>query len=181
MITSFFYLQAYSVISNRQTWTLLWYLGESVSNYNISRLHIYLIWHGLQIKRFQQWSVLFQAGGCQAVYIIYRLFWAFFWIGIFIYDLIDEPHRHRFPIFLTNWAYILLGISAIFQCISAVYGAVHDKRIRGSSKTPVLYQVTWFFYSAASTSAIIVSLLYWLVIYDGKTTSSSTWRHFVCF
>ena len=91
-----------------------------------------------------------------------------FWIGVFIYDLYDEPNRHLFMTFLTNWSYMLLGVSAIFQLFAAIHGAVKAESVRSSCKTPALYQVTWAFYSAASASAIVVSLLYWLVIYQGN-------------
>ena len=111
---------------------------------------------------------MFQCGGCQVFYIVYRAVCVVWWLGVFIYDVIDEPKRHLFLTFLTNWSYMAVGISALFQLASAVHGAVYEDSMRSSSKTPILYQLSWFFYSLISSGTIVVSLLYWGVIYEGE-------------
>ena len=86
---------------------------------------------------------------------------------IFSYNLYIENPRHLFLTYLTKWSYILLGVSAVLQLASSVFAALKHEELRNSKTMPVVYQVTWFFYSAATSPAVAVTLMYWALIYNG--------------
>ena len=72
---------------------------------------------------------------------------------IFSYNLYIENPRHLFLTYLTKWSYILLGVSAVLQLASSVFAALKHQQLRNSKTTPVVYQVTWFFCSAATRTS----------------------------
>ena len=99
----------------------------------------------------------------------YRAIWCLFWLVVFVYDIIDEPHRGKYWTFLTNWSYLAAGISSLLQLISAIYVARREKEVKVNGVTPLLLKVNWFVYSLATTATVMVSILYWGLLYeDGK-------------
>ncbi|XP_061186255.1 uncharacterized protein LOC133194283 [Saccostrea echinata] len=81
---------------------------------------------------------------------------------------------------LTNWSYSILAIYSIVESVSAIYVFVYRKDIiKGEAEsTPWYLQLVWVLYCLATTSAITVGLLFYLLLNDGNDASSIL-KHFI--
>ena len=51
----------------------------------------------------------------------------------------------------------------------AVYTQFKAKELESSEDTPVLFQVTWAFYAAFHPAAYVVTIIYWVTLFEGST------------
>ena len=101
------------------------------------------------------------------------MLWALWWIGFFMFDIIDENPRHLFFTFLTNWSYVAIGISSIMQCLASIYVLSCHHNSEGN-KTPVFCKINWIVYSTATTINVVVTILYWTILSEGMYSYLTT-------
>ena len=61
----------------------------------------------------------FQSGRYQRAYVIYRFICVFWWLFVIVEDASNSHVGSRFFLFLSNWSYLLLVLSAWMQLMSA--------------------------------------------------------------
>lgn len=81
--------------------------------------------------------LIFQCDRYQPVYIAYRALWVIWWTVVYLSDYIPRHDKDLYFIYLTNWTYILLGISAALQQISAIYSLL-DTDLQVGQRAKVL-------------------------------------------
>ncbi|XP_013393891.1 protein rolling stone-like [Lingula anatina] len=109
-------------------------------------------------------------GGFGIAYVIYRVLWALFhvtWIilsGVIPYSWYSsESNRIKWFIYLTNWSYLILTVSAIIQAAVAINHYVKRRKHDGVSNHAMTWylKMAWVIYNISSNAAIVVAALYW--------------------
>ncbi|KAK3102035.1 hypothetical protein FSP39_008269 [Pinctada imbricata] len=113
--------------------------------------------------------------GLPIPYLIWRIFWALYhvvWIilsGVYSWQWAghDPAQQIKWFIYLTDWCYFVLTVATLVDAVSVVYVLVRRKDIsKGECETMSWYlQVNWVLFNVANSSALLVSLLYWGLIY----------------
>ena len=98
-------------------------------------------------------------------YIIYKCVWVAFWFGLLIYDWTDATSS--WLIYLTSWSFLQIGISTLLQLTCALYFVKQKEKI---DTVPALFKISWVVYNYSSNAAILVTLVYWITLYDGSGT-----------
>ncbi|XP_063397369.1 protein rolling stone-like [Mytilus trossulus] len=121
--------------------------------------------------------------GYQKLYIIWRIFWALYhlvWIvltGVYSYQWAgDDPAQQvKWFIYVTNWAYFVLTFSTLIDAICVVYIVVkRDDIILGAcSEMPWYLKVDWVFFNVSNSASILVTMLYWGLIYSSSSTTTA--------
>ncbi|XP_052084298.1 uncharacterized protein LOC127721544 [Mytilus californianus] len=123
------------------------------------------------------------ACGCHKLYVFWRLFWAvyhFAWIiltGVYSYQWAgyDPSQQVKWFIYLTYWAYFVLTLSTIIDAICVVYISIkRDDILQDISPImPWYLKVDWVFFNVSNTISILISIMYWGLIYTGSEELTS--------
>ncbi|XP_013393890.1 protein rolling stone [Lingula anatina] len=126
-------------------------------------------------------------GGFGIAYVIYRVIWALFhvtWIilsGVIPYSWYSsEPNRVKWFIYLTNWSYLILTVSAIMQAAVAINHYV-ERRKHGGVPYPAMtwyLKMAWVIYNISSNAAIVVTALFWGLIFPAYL-ATGTELHYI--
>ena len=111
--------------------------------------------------------MLFQCDKYHLLYIVYKLLWAVFWSVLLVYDWTDASSS--WLIYLTNWSFLQIGISAFLQFLCAIYYSTQQHQFIDTN--PVLFKISWVVYNYSSNVAVLVTLVYWLTLYEGQGKS----------
>ncbi|XP_063439334.1 uncharacterized protein LOC134720774 [Mytilus trossulus] len=121
--------------------------------------------------------------GCHKLYVFWRLFWAvyhFAWIiltGVYSYQWAgDDPSQQvKWFIYLTYWAYFVLTLSTIIDAICVVFISIkRDDILQDISPImPWYLKVDWVFFNISNTISILISIMYWGLIYTGSEELTS--------
>ncbi|VDI56778.1 Hypothetical predicted protein [Mytilus galloprovincialis] len=121
--------------------------------------------------------------GYHKLYLGWRIFWALYhlvWIiltGVYSYQWAgDDPAQQvKWFIYVTNWAYFVLTFSTIIDAICVVYIAVKrdDILLGACSEIPWYLKVDWVFFNVSNSASILVTMLYWGLIYSSSSTQTA--------
>ncbi|XP_071123769.1 uncharacterized protein [Mytilus edulis] len=121
--------------------------------------------------------------GCHKLYVFWRLFWAvyhFAWIiltGVYSYQWAgDDPSQQvKWFIYLTYWAYFVLTLSTIIDAVCVVFISIkRDDILQDISPImPWYLKVDWVFFNISNTISILISIMYWGLIYTGSEELTS--------
>ena len=64
-------------------------------------------------------------------------------------------------------------VDLALACLVSVYQKVKGEALAVSKQTPVLYKVSWAFYSTLYPGAVLVTLIYWVALYSGMESCHS--------
>jgi hypothetical protein len=80
-----------------------------------------------------------------------------------------------FPIYLSNWALFLEScyLNAAFVIALWIYAKQPDP----ASEQPLSTKVAWLLRSTGQSGALVVTVSYWALVYDGKITLKTLWIH----
>lgn len=113
------------------------------------------------------------------VFVLYRVVVALYAVVVTVTSIVffdAEKWRHPWPVWLTNWSYFILTCHLVCSATIALLSATGDGRINRKSgrvplvpfydeDTPLYAKTSWFLFSVASSSAIIVTIIYFVAIY----------------
>ncbi|KAK7490566.1 hypothetical protein BaRGS_00018169 [Batillaria attramentaria] len=139
----------------------------------------------LNLKRFDLshrkcWALVIDQWGYPTAYLFWRVFWAKYHLGWSVYDWIDNTLNNERPatwlIYLTNWTYFLLLLDTIGQAFLVSF-IMYRKPEMEVHVTPLYLKMAWLVYETVSTASIMVTLLYFIFLYDGSMTLLSMAKH----
>ncbi|KAF6022572.1 hypothetical protein EB796_019121 [Bugula neritina] len=105
---------------------------------------------------------------------VFYLVWRWLWTILFTTFLVlsgalpqtwyaDQSQRIKYFIYLTNWGYLTFCIAQIWNAATSTAGYfTQDKEVRWYMK------INWFLYSFTSSPAVLISLLFWALIYSSS-------------
>lgn len=108
------------------------------------------------------------------IYVLYRVVVALGFIAWIIADIIDETekfYKDRFWIwfiFATNWSFILLTVTTIFEAICSTYYLVAARGLVDQQyfqEIPICLKIQWLLYNLGANTAIVITISYWSFIF----------------
>lgn len=82
------------------------------------------------------------------------------------------------PIFLTNWSLVV----AVLYLLAATYTTYLAQQLQAKAgAAPLCVQLTWLLQGLALPTAFFVTVLYWLLVFDGTVHTETVWVHGVNF
>ena len=107
----------------------------------------------------------------------YCAVWAAIWLVLLFLDILNSQSGFRWIFYLSNWSFLLTVTSSILQLFCAYH---HSERIKDFDiiylRLPLLYKINWVVFNCAITTSVLVSIMFWSVIYDGSSKFNSTLR-----
>ncbi|ESO88892.1 hypothetical protein LOTGIDRAFT_94344, partial [Lottia gigantea] len=115
---------------------------------------------------------------CPRFYLVWRICWSIYhtcWTiasGALNYQwATTESNRIKWFVYLTNWTYLILTIETIIEPVILIYARVKRPEIlKGTASMPWFLKILWVLYNISTTGAIMVSALYWSMIYKASRT-----------
>ncbi|XP_034830430.1 protein rolling stone-like [Maniola hyperantus] len=104
-----------------------------------------------------------QRGDSPVPMLVIRLVLAVIAVGIFVWSLVNSPTPY-WLIYLTNWG--LLLITLLTLCGTTVSLFAVCKRIPDGDTLPWYVSTYWLLYNIATTVAIVITGLYWILLYN---------------
>lgn len=113
-----------------------------------------------------------QSSNKSVVYVMYRWFIALFFIFSVATSIIYAILRNQvlvYFIYLTNWN---LNMTMVMTCMSAWHATLfYKEKIELKKTMPKNMKIFWFLSSTTTMSAILISVMYWTVLYKpGKNS-----------
>ncbi|XP_076468675.1 protein rolling stone-like [Babylonia areolata] len=121
-----------------------------------------------------------QWGGYPWLYVGWRVVWALYHLGWIVYNWVDDALNTERPgtwlVYLTNWGYFLLTFNTLLQAlvvciVTCTSTPVEDRRDAWYLK------MTWLVYTLASVSSILITVLFYGLLFDGHFELLSTVTH----
>ncbi|XP_041379501.1 protein rolling stone-like isoform X2 [Gigantopelta aegis] len=78
-------------------------------------------------------------------------------------------------IYLTNWSYSMLTLDVLLEFIAVVYVRKADDILSGDyTVTPWYLKAVWVVYNVGNCSAVLVTVLYWFILYKTGVPITTT-------
>ncbi|CRK87908.1 CLUMA_CG001695, isoform A [Clunio marinus] len=103
------------------------------------------------------------------LFLLYRWILAAFFIGILAYSWTRAIRNGTFAfwfIYLTNLGLIFCIVATTFAAILATFYYRNPHRLESQSTS---YKFLWFWSNVAVTSALVITIVYWTLLFDGRT------------
>nr|KAG5697353.1 hypothetical protein BaRGS_004079 [Batillaria attramentaria] len=106
-------------------------------------------------------------------------------VTMVFYSALNSVYGEKILIWLTYWSFYMVTARVTITSLNAwifVFRTVRyqkrksthksppDRRVEEGSGLPVMYKLQWLLQNVSSCSAIIVSLLYWTLLYSGENS-----------
>ncbi|KAK7490571.1 hypothetical protein BaRGS_00018174 [Batillaria attramentaria] len=118
--------------------------------------------------------------GFPKLYVGWRVFWALYHLTWSMYDWINNATTTERPgtwlVYLTNWTFLLLTANTIVQA-TVVLHVTFGRSDLEDGRTPWYLKVAWLVYEMASAASIAVTVLYFVLLFDGTLSVISTVTH----
>ncbi|KAL4226260.1 hypothetical protein ACF0H5_014243 [Mactra antiquata] len=121
--------------------------------------------------------------GYVKLYLIWRIIWALYHTAMIIYTGIrvdvwageDTSQHIKWFIFLTDWAYLILTVSTIFDAAMVIYVLARRPDIRNgiTDSLPWYMKATWCVFNMGNVISVTTSVAYWALVYDGTQAMSA--------
>lgn len=102
-------------------------------------------------------------------------------MGIWVYDMIDGHVDKYYMIYLTRWTIVssIAYLIASFLCAALPRSEVFEDNGTNEVQRPrLIAKIAWELYALSAPGGLIVVLMYWVAIYDGRTIIFlNLWRH----
>ncbi|XP_046577834.1 protein rolling stone-like [Haliotis rubra] len=115
--------------------------------------------------------------GHPRLYLSWRIFWAIFHTSWLVSSMVYSTKVTSSPlggavwfIYLTNWTYLLLTISAILDAVIVVFVRINRQDImKGFTSHLTWYmKVSWLLNSVVTEGSLQISALYWIFIFRNQ-------------
>jgi len=84
----------------------------------------------------------------------------------------EDPHRGFWFAYLSNWGIFFTVLYAICSFVSAALLAYHrpsqQRRTELTGQIGVFLKITWTFFALAFPAELVITLLFWVLIFDGN-------------
>ncbi|XP_067683943.1 protein rolling stone-like [Haliotis asinina] len=116
--------------------------------------------------------------GHPRLYLSWRIFWALFHTSWLVSSMAYSTKVTSSPlggavwfIYLTNWTYLLLTISAVLDAVVIVFVRINRQDIiKGfTSHLPWYLKLSWLINSVVTEGSLHISALYWIFLFKDKT------------
>jgi len=112
-------------------------------------------------------------------YIGAKLFVAAWIVSILAMSIIKKTHRSFWLAYLTHWGYLFVTAYALMSVFSAVYLALRPPEnpsvLEGG--VGVLFKTTWVLLAVAVPAEIVITILYWVLLFDGNVVYVDVMMH----
>ncbi|CAG9855101.1 unnamed protein product [Phyllotreta striolata] len=115
------------------------------------------------------------------IYLIYRTAVMLFFFITWVITIVRESGKGKWPIFLTNWGYTTNTVQATLAFIMLFFSYIGSTCNKPKIKESVLslYSVYWVAYNVASSTGLVISVIYWTVIFDANKIALDALNFFV--
>ncbi|XP_059153671.1 protein rolling stone-like [Physella acuta] len=114
----------------------------------------------------------------QIVFLMWRVCWVI-WHVVWLVLSIDDEGNEKWLIYLTNISYLMLVVQSVVYAIVVIVhtskGTLHPKNFE--TKTPWYLQLNWFLTTLSFDTAVVVTILYWTLVYTGRLGPLSMVTH----
>ena len=116
--------------------------------------------------------------GSRLIYVLWRLFLAAIMMAGFALNLSDDvigDVAAWYPIYLTNWALFFenLYLNLSFTIALWIYRTLPDP----DSNQPSVTKMAWVLRSIGQPGALVVTVAFWALVYNGRLTLTTFWVH----
>lgn len=113
-----------------------------------------------------------QAGGLSLAYVAYRVSVAIYFLSVLVWSILAHGFDRMLLLYLTNWTFVLQTLHIIIQ--AALVARLYVLRLmhRDTSDLeerplPLLLRVDWVLHNITLSMSLVVSFVYWTIVYDG--------------
>ncbi|XP_063701311.1 protein rolling stone isoform X2 [Culicoides brevitarsis] len=110
-------------------------------------------------------------------YLLYRWLVAISFLAIVVCTVLDigrtepitEHHYAKWCIYLTNWGILACAIQAWLAAFIVTGGIMiveEEFELDNPTRKNIIHKTYWFFYTIATIYSLIITVMYWTVIYD---------------
>ncbi|XP_023935822.2 protein rolling stone [Bicyclus anynana] len=104
-----------------------------------------------------------QRGDSPVPMLVIRLLLATIMAGIFVWSITTSPTPY-WLIYLTNWGLLMVTLLTLSGTVVSLLAVC--KQLPDGSALPWYVSIYWLFYNIAITMAIIITALYWILLYN---------------
>ncbi|KAI0214085.1 Protein rolling stone [Lamellibrachia satsuma] len=113
-----------------------------------------------------------QAGGLSLAYVAYRVGVAIYFMSVIVWGMLLYGFDRMLLLYLTNWTFFLQTLHIIIQAAFVlrhyVIKLMHRDTIDLDNRPlPLLLRLDWVLYNITMSMSLIVSIVYWTILYDG--------------
>ncbi|XP_067683945.1 protein rolling stone-like [Haliotis asinina] len=108
--------------------------------------------------------------GHPRLYLSWRIFWALFHTSWLVSSMVSPLGGAVWFIYLTNWTYLLLTISAILDAVIVVFVRINRQDIENgfTSYLPWYLKLSWLLSSVVTEGSLHISAIYWIFLFKDQ-------------
>ncbi|XP_067683858.1 protein rolling stone-like isoform X3 [Haliotis asinina] len=108
--------------------------------------------------------------GHPRLYLSWRIFWALFHTSWLVSSMVSPLGGAVWFIYLTNWTYLLLTISAVLDAVIVVFVRINRQDIiKGfTSHLPWYLKLSWLLNSVVTEGSLHISAFYWIFLFKDQ-------------
>eukprot|EP00916_Digyalum_oweni_P011604 GHVL01019342.1.p1 GENE.GHVL01019342.1~~GHVL01019342.1.p1 ORF type:complete len:253 (+),score=42.97 GHVL01019342.1:22-780(+) len=129
------------------------------------------------IDEYDSWNNIFGESSFKIknkIFLILRILNFILMFTFFIINIIHNKGNNHYLIYLTHWTFVIIFIYIFFVIFSTIFA---QKTKEQSSKVPWFEKIILILQAISVTGSITVTLLYWLLEFDGRFQFSSLLPH----
>ncbi|XP_067683857.1 protein rolling stone-like isoform X2 [Haliotis asinina] len=108
--------------------------------------------------------------GHPRLYLSWRIFWALFHTSWLVSSMVSPLGGAVWFIYLTNWTYLLLTISAVMDAVIVVCVRISRQDIVDgfTSYLPWYLKLSWLLNSVVTEGSVHISAIYWIFVFSDQ-------------
>jgi hypothetical protein len=101
-------------------------------------------------------------------FLLFRWILCAYFAGAITYSYqisVNEKYSQYWFIFLSHWGLVINLFSMLFSALAVT---IHHSSCMEQKSSSLTYRVCWFFSNISTGIALLISIVYWSFMYDGK-------------